>query len=533
MNGNNAPQNHVFYRNQKWHYPKISHGKGIYLYDEDGKSYLDGCSGSAVANIGHGNEEIADFTAEQVRTLAFTHLSRWTADPIERCAERIVKWAPQGLNHVYFVSGGSEATETAVKMARQYFVERDGKGSSKWKIISKWNSFHGNTLGALSMTGITGRRKMYDPILINFPKIPQFYHYRNPWNAITLRETSIKAAEALEEEILRQRSENVAAFITEPIVGSAAPGVHPDPIYFKMVREICTKYDVLLIVDEVMSGFGRTGKNFAVEHYNIVPDIMTVAKGMSSGYTPIGAALVNDEIFNTIMVNGSGHFVHGHTYAGNPLSCAIADKVLSIIERENWVENAKQQGQYLMQRLQTLNEKPIVGEIRGLGLMIGIEFVSNQKTKQPFEQDERLQGLITEACLEEGLVIYPGGGCFVGYKGDHILLAPPINITRLEVDILVEKLTAGIEKVLMKLEEERKIVHEQTHHHSGTHGKCSDKGNDTPCSPNIRGNRSEHSQVQQARRFCRTYPRSRRISKPDERSCTVQGSSRSSGRDEC
>lgn len=533
MSGNNAPQNHVFYRNQNWHYPKVSHGKGIYLFDENGKDYIDGCSGSAVANIGHGNEEIADFAAEQMKTIAYTHLSRWTVDPIERCAARVVEWAPDGLNHVYFVSGGSEATETAVKMARQYYVERDGKGSSKWKVISKWNSFHGNTIGALSMTGITGRRKMYDPILINFPKIPQFYHYRNPWHAITLHDTSVLAAEALEEEILRQGPENVAAFITEPIVGSAAPGIYPDPIYFKMVRDICTRYDILLIVDEVMSGFGRTGKRFAVEHFDVVPDILTVAKGMSSGYTPIGATLVNDEIFETIMINGSGHFVHGHTYAGNPLSCAVAEKVLSVIERENWVENAAAQGKYLMQKLQTLYEYPIVGDIRGLGLMIGIEFVSDQKTKKPFEQDERLQGLIMEACLEEGLVVYPGGGCFIGYKGDHILLAPPINITRFEVDLLVERLTKGIDKVLSTLRNGRRMYHEQVDHNPGANRQCTDKGNDPACPPYVRGNRAKHPELRQARRFYRTYPRSRRELEADKRPVTVQGSSRSVGRDEC
>lgn len=533
MNGNNAPQNNVFYRNQNWYYPKVSHGKGIYLFDEDGKEYIDGCSGSAVANIGHGNEEVADFAAEQMKTIAYTHLSRWTVDPIERLAARVVKWAPEGLNHVYFVSGGSEATEAAIKMARQYFVERDGKGSSKWKIISKWNSFHGNTLGALSMTGITGRRKMYDPILINFPKIPQFYHYRNPWHAVTLHDTSVLAAEALEEEILRQGPENVAAFISEPIIGSAAPGVYPDSIYFKMVREICTKYDILFILDEVMSGFGRTGKNFAVDHFGVTPDILTVAKGMSSGYTPIGATIANDEIFNTIMVDGSGHFVHGHTYAGNPLSCAVADKVLSIIEREDWVTNAENQGKYLMQKLQSLYEYPIVGDIRGLGLMIGIEFVSDQKTKKPFENNERLQGLIMEACLEEGLVVYPGGGCFIGYKGDHILLAPPINITRHEVDLLVERLTLGIDRVMDTLRSGRRMYHEQADHNGGANGKCSDKGNDTTCPPNVRGNRAKHPELRQSRRFYRTYPRSRRELETDKRPVTVQGSSRSSGRDEC
>ncbi len=446
MSLNKAPKNHVFYRNQNWHYPKIEKGEGIYLIDEDGNKYIDGCSGSAVANIGHGNTEVAEFTRDHMERIAFTHLSRWTVDSIEKCAEKVAEWAPGDLNHVYFVSGGSESTETAIKMARQYFVERDGNKTTKWKVISKWNSFHGNTMGSLSMTGITGRRKIYDPMLINFPKIPQFYHYRNPWGAETLEETSIAAAKALEAEILRQGPDNIAAFITEPIVGSAAPGVHPDKIYFKMVREICDKYDILLIVDEVMAGFGRTGKKFAIEHFDVVPDIVTCAKGMSCGYTPMGAAIASDKIFNTIMVEGSGHFVHGHTYAGNPLSCGIAHKVIEIMDREGYIENAAKQGDYLMEKLQSLYDYPIVGEIRGKGLMIGIEFVQDKETKEPFDTSVGLKNKIMSNCLAEGLVVYPGGGSADGIRGDHILIAPPVNITSEEIDLLFNALEAGIKK---------------------------------------------------------------------------------------
>ncbi|SDJ88834.1 aminotransferase family protein [Natronincola ferrireducens] len=446
MSANKAPKNHVFYRNQNWHYPKIEKGEGVYLFGEDGKRYLDACSGSAVANIGHGNKEIAEFAKQQIERIAFTHLSRWTVDVIEECASKVSEWAPGDLNHVYFVSGGSEATETAMKMARQYFIERDGKKSSKWKIISKWDSYHGNTLGALSMTGHPGRRKFYDPMLANFPKIPQFYHYRNPWGCKTLEETSIKAAKALEEEILKQGADNIAAFITEPVVGSAIPGVHPDKIYFQMVREICNKYDILLIVDEVMAGFGRTGEKFAVDHFDTVPDIIACAKGMSAGYTPMGATVCNDEIFETIMVKGSGNFVHGHTYASNPLSCGISLKVLEIIERENYLENAKAQGAYFMEKLEELYKYPIIGDVRGKGLMAGLEFVKDQSTKEPFEVSENVKGKFTVNCLAEGIVPYPGGGSADGVRGDDTLLAPPINITREEVD----ELLVGLEKAIAK-----------------------------------------------------------------------------------
>jgi len=450
MSLNKAPKNHVFYRNQNWHYPRIERGQGIYLYGEDGKEYIDGCSGSAVANIGHGNKEVAEFAKEQTERIAFTHLSRWTVDVIEDCAEKVASWCPEGLDHVYFVSGGSEATETAMKMARQYYVERDGVQSSKWKIISKWNSYHGATLGSLSMTGTIGRRKVYDPMLANFPKINQFYHYRNPWGAETLYETSVKAAQELETEILRHGPQNVAAFITEPVVGSAAPGAYPEKIYFDMVREICDKYDILFIMDEVMAGSGRTGETMASKLFDANPDIIAVAKGLSSGYTPMGAAVCNRKVFDAIMVDGSGNFIHGHTYASNPLSCGISLKVMEIIEREEFIQNCAVQGEYLMEKMQDLYKYPIVGDIRGKGLMIGMEFVQDKETKEPFDSSMKMNAKINNACMEEGLVLYPGGGSANG-KGDHVLIAPPINITKDEVDSLYERMENGIKKVCESL----------------------------------------------------------------------------------
>lgn len=439
-----APLNNVFYRSQKWMYPRIAEGKGIYLYGDDGKEYIDACSGSAVANLGHGSSEVAQLAKEQIERLAFTHLSRFTAEPIERCAAKVAAWTPADLNHVYFVSGGSEATETSIKMARQYFVERDGKDTPKWKVISKWNSFHGNTIGALSMTGIMGRRRIYDPMLLNFPKVPQFYHYRNEWDEATLHGTSVKAALALEEEILRQGPETIAAFMTEPVVGAACPGIHPEKIYFDMVRDICDRHDILLIVDEVMSGFGRTGEKFGSDHFGLAADIMTIAKGMSCGYTPMGACVANARVFETIMLKGSAEFVHGHTYAGNPLSTAIAAGVIDIMERENVVDNSRTQGASLMAKMESLYDYPIVGDIRGKGLMIGIEFVKDQTTKAPFDRAVKLNELLTTICLDKGIVVYPGGGTVDGVRGDHVLIAPPLNITGEEVTELFVRLESGI-----------------------------------------------------------------------------------------
>lgn len=446
-----APENKVFYRSQKWHYPRIERGEGIYLFGEDGKEYIDGCSGSAVANLGHGNREIAEYAKQQIETLAFTHLSRFSTTAIEDCAEKVAQWTPAGLDHVYFVSGGSEATETAIKMARQFYVERDGAASQKWKVISKWNSFHGNTIGALSMTGMMGRRGVYNPLLLEFPKIPQFYHYRNPWGEESLYGTSVRAAEALEEEILRQGPQTVAAFITEPVVGAACPGIYPHQIYFQMVREICDRYDVLLVIDEVMSGFGRTGERMASMHFGAMADIMALAKGMSCGYTPMGACVANERVYETIMIKGSGEFVHGHTYAGNPLSTGIAAKVLEIMERDNVVENCIWQGSHMQGMLAELYEYPIVGDIRGLGLMIGMEFVKDKATREPFPRSVALNSVLTACCLEAGLVVYPGGGTVDGSRGDHILLAPPLNITAAEVEELVRRLRLGIELTCEKV----------------------------------------------------------------------------------
>lgn len=444
MSKNSAPKNNVFYRNQNWHYPKVKSSKGIYLYDENGKEYIDACSGSAVVNIGHGNKEIAKTAANNIEKLAFAHLSRFTTDAIEECSYSIVQMCPEGMNHVYFVSGGSEATETAIKLARQYFVERD-KTTSKYKIISRWNSFHGNTLGALSMTGITERRKIYEPLLADFPKIPPHYCYRCPYDS-TPSECSLNCAYELEKEINRQGPENVAAFIFEPVVGSACPGLAPKVEYFKIIREICNKYDVVMISDEVMTGFGRTGKVFGIEHGDVIPDIITTGKGLSCGYSPIGATIVNDEIFNTIMVNGSGQFIHGHTYGGNPLSSAITVKALEILKEKNLIEKAYVSGIYMLNKLKELESHPNVGEVRGKGMLFGIEFVQDKQTKKPFSSENKVKNLITQFCLDEGVVLYPGGGSVEGVLGDHILLAPPLNITETEINKLIKKLTTGIFK---------------------------------------------------------------------------------------
>lgn len=441
---------HVIYRNQQWKYPMIERGQGVYLYDEDGNRYLDFSSGAAVANLGHGNKEIAEYAKEQMERIAYTHLSRWTVDTIEDAAEKIASWAPGDLNHVSFYSSGSEVVEAAIKLARQYFVERDGS-SHKIKVISKWGSFHGNSLGALSVNGTSHVRAIYEPLLIDSPKIPQFDHYRNPWGAEDLRETSFRSAQALEKEILRQGPENIMAFISEPVAGTALPGAYPDKIYFEMIREICDKYDVLWIDDEIMAGVGRTGKKMAVDHYGLVPDIITVSKGLGAGYNNVGALIANEKIFDTIMIKGSGSMKNGHTYAGNPLSAGIALKVLEIIERDKLIDNINNLQGYLETRLEELYKHPIVGDIRGKGFMYGLELVKDKETKEPFDRDVNIATKVTEYALEEGISNYYGKGTADGVNGDALLITPPFIIKKEHIDEYVEKMDIVLEKVCKEI----------------------------------------------------------------------------------
>ena len=446
MNDKKRPHEHVIYRNQQWKYPIIQRGQGAYLYDEDGKRYLDFSSGAAVANLGHGNKEIAEFARDQMERIAYIHLSRWTVDVIEDAAEKIASWAPGDLNHVSFYSSGSEVVEAAIKMARQYFVERDGS-SHKLKVISKWGSFHGNTLGALSVNGTSHVRSIYEPLLMDSPKIVQFDHYRNPWDAKDLKETSIKSAQDLEREILRQGPENVMAFISEPVAGTALPGAYPHKIYFEMVREICNKYDILWIDDEIMAGVGRTGKKMAIEHFGVTPDIITVSKGLGAGYNNVGAAIANEEIYETIMKKGSGSMRNGHTYAGNPLSAAVALKVLEIMERDQLLDNINKLEGYLVKRLEELYKHPIVGDIRGKGFMYGIEIVKDKETKEPFERDLNIAAKITEYGLKEGVSNYNTKGSADGIRGDAFLVTPPFIIKKEHIDEYVEKMDIAIGKV--------------------------------------------------------------------------------------
>ncbi len=434
---------HVFYRNPTKYYPTAERGEGIYICDTEGKRYIDGSGGAVVVSIGHGVREIQEAMLAQAELISFTHGSQFTTEAAQKLAERLVRIAPSGLDRVYYLSGGSEAVETAVKMARQYQVDRGVP--SKYKVISRWTSYHGNTLGALALSGHTGRRRYYQPLIQHTPHIAPAYCYRCPFD----REPDschLECADDLERTILYEGPASVSAFIAEPVVGATAGALVPKDGYFQRIREICDTYDVLLIVDEVMTGIGRTGKYFSVDHWYVVPDMIVCAKGLASGYTPIYCIITKDAIRQAIM-NGNGAFVHGHTYSQNPLSCSIALAVLDYIEKYDLVQRSAVMGKYFVNKLQDLYKHPMVGDVRGLGLFAGVELVKNKETKEPFDPKQRVNVLIGNRAFEKGLICYPGNGGADGVHGDHILLAPPFIITEEEADMIVTILDESIGEI--------------------------------------------------------------------------------------
>lgn len=430
----------VFYRNLKAPLLEVDHGENIYLYDKFGKKYIDACSGAAVSNIGHANQRVITAMTNQAKKVAFSHLSRWTSHSIEEVSNLVNKLAPGSLGKVYMVSGGSEATEAALKMARQYYLERDGI-SGKYKIIARQKAYHGNTIGSLSMTG-DKRRKNYTPLLLDFPHIAPAYCYRCPFGKCQ-DSCSIECAYDLERVITEHGADTIAGFIAETVGGAACGAIVPPKNYFKIIRQICDHYDILYIDDEVMTGFGRTGKMFACENWNVIPDLVCAAKGMSAGYSPLGAVIAKAEIYDTFK-KGSGSFIHGHTYGGNPLSAAVSTEVIKILVEENLAENARIVGNYLLTQLkEKILPFSFVGDVRGIGLMIGVELVQDKATKEPFPLNKGVAGKITQVLIKHGVIVYPGSGNAKDGNGDHFLLTPPLIITKDQIDELIEQMIAG------------------------------------------------------------------------------------------
>ncbi len=447
MKNNHRETRHIFYRDLNREYPVIERGKGIYLYTREGKRIIDGASGAAVVSLGHSNPRLVEALRRQAEKVAFVHLSAFSSEPLLKLADEISSLCPPPLKRVYFTSGGSEAVEGAIKLARQYHVERGNR--DKHKVISRFISYHGSTIGALSISGHAGRRSKYAPLLSSFPRIPPSYCYRCPFREHRKHhappECDFECAYELERAIVAEGPELVSAFIIEPIIGASAPAVAPPVGYLRRIRRICNKYDVLLIADEVMTGFGRTGKFFAFQHYEAVPDMLTVSKAMSSGYSPLGAIIISDHIYDVIARSPTGSFIHGHTFAGNPLSAAVGLEVLKILKEEDLVDEVARKGEYLLGKLEQLKRAhPTVGDVRCKGLLAGVEFVANRRTRKPFPKDMKVSMEIAGICLEKGLYLYPGGGSYDGVQGDHLLIAPPFIITEEQIDEMVDILSESI-----------------------------------------------------------------------------------------
>jgi len=440
-----AESSHVFQSNMRVTLPVVERGEGVYLYDTNGKRYLDGSSGPVACNIGHGVKEIAEAMAAQAEKVSYAFRSQFTSEPMEKLADLIAEMAPGDLKRVFFVSSGSEASEMAAKIARQYHLERGNM--RKELIVSRWLSYHGITLGALSMSGFVFRRKNYVMSLLPYPKIPACYCYRCPLE-LEYPQCQVACARKLREVIQTTGKDYVSAFIAEPMVGAAAGATGAPPEYFQMIREICDEFDILFVADEVMTGFGRTGKNFAMEHWGVVPDLMTFAKGASGGYYPLAGVIVSDKIYQTLK-SGTGKFAAGHTYSGTPLAGAVGVKVIEYFRKNNLLGNVNQLSEYLMEQLKSLYKYSMVGDIRGKGFFTGVEFVKNRATKEPFDFPEyaKVSSMVVEKAFENGLIIYPGGGTVDGHRGDHILVAPPLTIQKKEMDELIYLLDKSIREV--------------------------------------------------------------------------------------
>ena len=436
----------VFSRNSRISLPTVASGEGVYLFDKEGNQYLDGSGGAAVSCLGHSNDRIITALNKQLAKLAFAHTGFFTSEPAEQLAELLVAKAPAGIEKVYLVSGGSEAIEAAIKVARQYFLESGQPQRSR--IIARRQSFHGNTLGALAVGGNMWRRQQFAPLLIATSHISPCFAYRGLQPGETVEQYSQRTANELEQEILRLGSEKVMAFIAEPIVGATLGAVPPTPGYFNQIRKICDKYGILLIADEVMCGTGRTGSMFAIEQESVVPDIITMAKGLGAGYQPIGAMLCQKHIHDEI-VSGSGFFQHGHTYQGHSMAAAAGLAVLEELEEKKLIDQVNRAGKYLLASLEAeFGQHQFIGDIRGRGLFIGLEFVADRETKEPFNPRENIAGKLKAAAMAEGLVCYPMQGTIDGTRGDHVLLAPAYIITNAQINELVEKLARAVSVVL-------------------------------------------------------------------------------------
>ena len=426
-------------------FPPAVRGEGVYVWDATGKRYLDFSGSAAVNFIGHGVGEIPAAMMEQARQLEFVHTSQFTTPVAEEYAQELIEFAGEHFRGgaVFFTCGGSEAVESALKLARQYQVEIGQ--TRRYQVLSREQSYHGATLGALSVSGNKKRREIYLPMVREFAHIGIPYCYRCNYDCTDgCMNCGQQYAAELEQAIVATAGE-AAAFIFEPVSGATLGAVLPPQGYLKSIEEVCRKHGVLLIADEVMTGMGRTGRNFAIEHWDVKPDILVTAKGMSSGYAPLGAVIATQKVVDAI-ASGSGAFLHGFTYNAHPISVAAGQAVLGYIKGHRLVDAAETSEAKMRSALDRLRDLKPVGDVRGIGLLWGVEFVADQKTKQPYSTETNFSGRVGMAAAKRGLLVYPMQGCVDGVAGDHLLIAPPAVITAEQVDWSVDQLGRAIEE---------------------------------------------------------------------------------------
>jgi adenosylmethionine-8-amino-7-oxononanoate aminotransferase len=436
----------LFPRNLRKSYPVAVRGEGCWIIDQNGRRYLDASGQAAVVSIGHGVPEIGRAMADQSSQLAFAHTTQFHSEPAEKLAQRLLALAPSNFcsgGRVYFTSGGSEATETAIKLARQFHLENGQP--SRFRVVSRRQSYHGGTLGAMTVSGNVARRAPYQPLLAEWGHIAPCFCYHCPFGK-QFPDCAIACADDLANLLHQDDSASVGAFIFEPVVGATLGAAIPPDGYVQRIAEICRSRGILLIADEIMSGMGRTGKPFAIQHWNIEPDLILVGKGIASGYAPLGAVLVSPRVA-AAFEQGSGAFQHGFTYQAHPVATAAGNAVLDYIESQNLFDRVQPAAGMLRKELSTLESHSHIGEIRGLGLLLGIEFVKNKSTREPFPQKDNIAERIRHAALDENVLTYATQGCVDGANGDHILLAPPFIISPQEYRLIASALGSALRKV--------------------------------------------------------------------------------------
>jgi adenosylmethionine-8-amino-7-oxononanoate aminotransferase len=437
---------HVLNRSASGSLPVAVRGEGIFLFDASGRRYIDACGGAAVSCLGHGHPRIIAAVSEQASRLEYVHSGFFTTEPAEELAELITSLSPGSLERAWFTSSGSEATEAALKLARQFHLERGDE--DRTRVIARSLSYHGNTLGALGAGGSKWRRAPYEPLLVDASFIDPCSDYRFRGEGESVEDYGLRAADALEAEIHRLGPESVMAFIAETVVGATAGAVPPVPGYFQRIRKICDSYGVLLILDEVMCGSGRTGTFLSCDQDGIVPDIVTLGKGLAGGYQPIGAVLCSSEVYGAIAC-GSGGLKHGQTYNAHVIGCAAALAVQRVIEEEDLLSRVRTAGEALEKLLVSrFGDHPNVGDIRGRGLLLALELVEDRRSKTPFDPERSIHQSAKAEALKRGLLVYPSGGTVDGRRGDHILLAPPYTVSGKELEMIVDLLGETLEAIL-------------------------------------------------------------------------------------